>query len=106
MRFKTQFKRNLSLLKRFVGPGTVMSKAGSINRVRSSIVVGWPFCSKLQSLVEGHTVTQQPPTAPAVAESDFFGVGTVTSLSHHLPVEKATVTIILNLLQPTIHLYS
>ena len=46
MRFKTCFKRNLSLFKRIIGPGTVMSKAGSVNPLRSSSVVSWPFCSE------------------------------------------------------------
>ena len=40
MRFKNHFKQNLSLFKRFVGPATVISKAGSIrNHLWSSSVM-------------------------------------------------------------------
>ena len=47
------FQVDLSLFKRIVEPGTVMSRAGSINPLRSSSVVTWSFCSEFWSPVEG-----------------------------------------------------
>ena len=46
MLFKTHFKRNLSLFKRIVEHCAVTSRAGSINPLQSSSVVGWSFCSE------------------------------------------------------------
>ena len=49
--FKPLFKRNLSLLKRILGPSlpvsTVMSMAGITNSLPSLSEVSWSFCSEL-----------------------------------------------------------